>query len=309
MLKCFINDYLIYCKSLALSQNAIKELSRYIKHLDDFLKKNGLEHITQVQYKHLVAFTVSDQAGPATLKARIWALKKFFCWLLLKDHIKDNPAKDLSPPKIPKKEARFLSKDELKVIFIALSESSHTPTGLRDFLIISLMAVCGLRKSSVVALDREDFDLQNHTLALQEKGLPGRRTLPIPAAMCRLLDDFTQCFNIHTGPLFTNRNKRRLKPDGVNKIVTALKKRLLSRGHNFAKTLHPHIFRHSAATQLNEVASFTVVKEMLGHRNTQNTRKYIHLSHSSYGAYMKRHPYFDTARQNYFSNNTKGGII
>lgn len=293
MLKCFIDDYLIYCKSLALSQNAIKELSRYIKHLDDFLQKNGLENITHVQYKHLVAFTVSNQAGPTTLKARIWSLKKFFCWLLLNGLIKDNPAKDLSPPKIPKKEARFLSKDELKVIFIALSESSHTPTGLRNFLIISLMAVCGLRKSSVVALDKEDYDAAEQTLKLREKGLAGKRTLPIPSAVCLLLNEFIKDANLLAGPLFTNRRKQRLKPDGVNKILGKLKENLLLQGHSFAKTLHPHIFRHSAASQLNEVANFTLSKEMLGHRNAQNTRKYIHLSYNSYGVYMKQHPYFN----------------
>lgn len=309
MLKCFIDDYVTYCKSLSLSQNALKELSRYIKHLDGFLQRNGLNKITQVQYKHLVAFTVFNQAGPTTIKARIWALKKFFCWLLLTEQIKDNPAKKLSPPKIPKKETHFLPESELNSVFSCLAANSHNTNGLRDFIIIALMAVCGLRKSSVVALDKEDYDGTEQTMYLQEKGLPGKRTLPIPSAICLLLNDFIKQGALSPGALFTNRKQQRLKPDSVNKIVTALKKRLLTQGHSFAKTLHPHIFRHSAATQLNEVADFTVTKEMLGHRNNQNTRKYIHLSPASYGAYMKQHPYFDNAQQSDFSNNLKGGLI
>jgi site-specific recombinase XerD len=305
MLNCFIDEYLIYCKSLALSPNTLKELKRYVKHLDTYWQNNGPDKLTQVKYKHLIRFVISGNAARTTIKARIWAMKKFFCYLQLNGHIKDNPAKELSPPKIAKTETRFLTESELKIIFNCLAANSHNTNGLRDFIIILLMAICGLRKSSVVALDREDYDATGHTLSLQEKGLPGKRTIPIPSVICRLVTEFIERTDKQTGPLVMNRKKHRLKPDGVNKIVTTLKKHLLNQGHSFANILHPHIFRHSAATELNEVAGFTLTKEMLGHRNNQNTRKYIHLSPSSYGAYMKRHPYFGTARHNYFSTTQK----
>lgn len=292
MLNRFIDDYLIYCKSLALSQNALKELIRYIKLLDVYWQNNGPDKLTQIEYKHLLRFVISGNAAPPTVKARIWAIKKFFCYLQLIGHIKDNPAKSLSPPKIPKNETRFLTESELKIVFCCLAANSHATNGLRDFIIISLMAICGLRKSSVVALDREDFDATGHTLTIQEKGSSAKRLMPVPSVISALITEYVHHNTNSGGALFLNKKNKRLAPDGVNKILDKLKGNLLRQGHAFAKTLHPHIFRHSAATQLNEVASFTVVKEMLGHRNTQNTRKYIHLSPASYGAYMKRHPYF-----------------
>ena len=245
-----------------------------------------------MQYKHLVNFAVSNEASPTTVKARIWALKKFFSFLHLHDHIKVNIAINLSPPKIPKKETRFLTEIELKNIFEFLSESSNTANGLRNFVIILLMAIAGLRKSSVVALNTEDFDAQNHRLMISEKGLPGKRVVQIPLVISTLISEYTCRFDIKKGPLFLNHKKQRLKPDGVNKIVNLIKSGLLKEGHDFAGSLHPHIFRHSAGTQLNEVGGFSMTKEMLGHRNAQNTRKYIHLSPVSYGGYMKRHPYF-----------------
>jgi site-specific recombinase XerD len=299
MLNCFLNDYLNYCKTLALSENAIKELIRYIKNLDLHLQQSHLVKLNQVQYKQLLNFAIFGDASPTTVKARIWAMKKFFCWLQLKGHIKDNPTKELNPPKIPKKETSFLSENELKIILKALAQASHVANGLRDFIIILLMAVCGLRKSSVVALDKEDFDPQSHTLTIQEKGFPTKRSTPIPSVISLLISEYIHHNAICAGALFLNRKNKRLAADGVNKILNKISKNLLAQGHSFAQTLHPHIFRHSAATQLNEVASFTVTKEMLGHRNTQNTRKYVHLSPTSYGGYMKRHPYFDYAQQNY----------
>jgi integrase len=212
--------------------------------------------------------------------------------LHLHDYIKDNIAINLSPPKIPKKETRFLTENELKIVFAALAENSNYINGLRDFVIVLLMAITGLRKSSAVALNVEDFDAVGHSLTVTEKGLPGKRLLQIPSAISTLLNEYIGRCDIKKGPLFLSRKKQRLKPDGVNKIVNLIKNRLLKEGHAFAQTLHPHIFRHSAGTQLNEVAGFSITKEMLGHRNSQNTRKYIHLSPASYGNYMKRHPYF-----------------
>ncbi len=296
MLNFFLDGYLNYCNMLGLAKNSNKELARYIKQLNLFLKNSKLASVGQIQYKHLFNFAVSDDAAPTTIKARIWALKKFFCFLELHGHIKDNIAINLSPPKIPKKETRFLTEAELKVVFTALAENSHSANGLRDFAIISLMAIVGLRKSTAVALNVEDFDAQNHILTVQEKGLYGKRPISVPSAVSGLINEHIYRSGINEGPLFLNQKRQRLRPAGVNKIVNLLKERLIEKGHSFAETLHPHIFRHSAGTQLNEVAGFTVTKEMLGHRNGQNTRKYIHLSPTSYGKYMMRHPYFDKAR-------------
>lgn len=301
MLNGFLDDYLAYCKTLALSENAIKELIRYIKQLNSYLIEDGPAQLCHLHYKHLVNYAISNDAAPTTIKARIWAMKKFFSFLHLHGHIKDNIAINLNPPKIPKKETGFLSENELKIVFAALAENSkcinghpRRRAGKRDFVIVLLMAIAGLRKSSAVALDVEDFNPQNHSLTVTEKGLPGKRLIQIPLVVSVLINEYIGRCNIKEGPLFLNGKKQRLKADGVNKIVKQLKMILLEDGHEFANTLHPHIFRHSAATQLNEVAPFTVTKEMLGHRNSQNTRKYIHLSPVSYGMYMKRHPYFYT---------------
>jgi site-specific recombinase XerD len=106
MLNGFFDDYLTYCKTLALAANSTKELTRYIKQLDAYLVNDGPTKLAQLQYKHLVNFAISNQAAPTTVKARIWAMKKFFSFLHLHDYIKDNIAINLSPPKIPKKELK-----------------------------------------------------------------------------------------------------------------------------------------------------------------------------------------------------------
>ena len=171
------------------------------------------------------------------------------------------------------------------------------------------MAVLGLRKSSVVSLNTEDFDFQNQRIFIEEKGLKSKRPMVMPVSFLLFIEEYIYIEsdlisgknNLKPKPLFlSGRNrKKRLRADAVDKIVTRIKQALLKEGHQFVRNLSPHIFRHSAATELNDLAGsdqstdrFDITREMLGHRNEQNTRKYIHLSPTSYGSYMKRHPYF-----------------
>jgi len=68
--------------------------------------------------------------------------------------------------------------------------------------------------------------------------------------------------------------------------------------HVFSKASHylgihiySHIFRHTAATQLNQVAGLEVTKQILGHRRLDSTKQYVHLNPDVFAEYMRRHPY------------------
>jgi integrase/recombinase XerC len=306
MLHFYTDEYLTYCKNLHYADNSVKEMLRYVNDFNDFLienqvsdrstdrsyKSTDLNDISQVKYIHLFNYVTSKPSSPHTVKARIWALKKYFNFLYLHEYIKDNISQHLSPPKIPKKETAFLTADELKIVFEYLAKNIIRTNGLRDFLIILLMATLGLRKSSTVSLNIEDIDVINQRIFIEEKGSKGKRPVVIPLGLLMLFEEYILKNILQEEPLFVSRDKKRLRTDAVDKIVRRIKNSLLNEGHKFAGNLHPHIFRHSAAAELNNVAGFNITREMLGHRNEQNTRKYIHLSPTSYGAYMKKHPYF-----------------
>ncbi len=296
MLNSFIKDFSDYCKTLHYAGKSVKELSRYIGAFNDFINNEQLTEITQVQYNHLLCFVTSAPNNPTTVKMRVWTLKKFFGFLMVHGLIKDNIAARLKPPKIPKKETAFLTGAELMIIFDHLHNHLNRRFNLRDFVIISLMATLGLRKSTVVALDVEDIDLTFGRIFMREKGNQGKRPLLIPLVILNLSQEYIAHNRLTKGALFPTRKKKRMSPDYVNKIVSRLKESLLCEGHTFARNLHPHIFRHAAATQLNETGGIDLTRQVLGQRRFENTRKYIHLSPASYGTYMKRHPYFNKER-------------
>ena len=85
-----------------------------------------------------------------------------------------------------------------------------------------------------------------------------------------------------------------MRPDAINKILKNVKDEIFKDRRAKAKLpakINPHIFRHSAATQLSEVAGFAVTRDVLGHRRDNNAKNYIHLSPSSFGQLMKKHPF------------------
>jgi len=299
MLRLFIKPFLDYCRSLCYAEKSIKELRGYIGALNEFINKQHLTEISQVQYNHLLNFVTSAPATASTIKARVWTVKKFYGFLMVNSYIKDNIAAALIPPKIPKKETRFLTGEELKIIFEGLHKRLNQAHGLRDLLIIALMATLGLRKTTVVALDVDDIDLQFGRIFIREKGHYQKRPSLIPLVVLELLQEYITVHHRSSGPLFLSVRKRRIPADYVNKIVQRLKEELLADGHDFAQHLHPHIFRHAAATQLNETGGIDLTRQVLGHRRIENSRRYIHLSASSYGGYMKRHPYYSKERISY----------
>ncbi len=297
MLNAFIDEFSLYCKNLSYAENSIKELIRYTNDFNNFINKQQLKIPSEIHYIHLHEFLALTPATPNTVKGRLWTLKKFFNFLKLNDYIKNNITKSLSPPKIPIKETAFFTQMELKIIFEHLAANLTQKNGLRDFLLFSFMAVLGLRKSSVIKINTEDIDVINQRIFIQEKGLKSKRPILIPLSIFTLLKEFISRNNLSKGPLFLlSRNNKRLTLNTLDKIVRLIKESLLALNHTFAKNLHPHILRHSAATQVNEIAGFNITRDMLGHKNMQNTRKYIHLSPTAYANYMKRHPYFSTER-------------
>ena len=289
MLAHKIKGFIAYCKVAGFKEKSRETLSLRLNEFNKFLKSKRFKNIQSVAYSHLSAF-VADYKTPSVhvKKARIWSLHQFFHYLKLKGHIKDNIAMDLLYPKMEKTVPQFLTIEEYNRILSHCASRVNQAFGLRNFIIILMLGLLGLRTGTIISMNIQDLDIVSGLACIKEKGRYYKRTIVLPRVICTALQRYLDMLRISQGPLFLSKRGKRISPRTLQDIF-----------HNIAKScgihknLHAHLFRHTAATHLNRVAGTTITQQVLGHSLRKNTYKYTHLNPDYYATYMKKHPFMN----------------
>ncbi|MBI5267924.1 MAG: tyrosine-type recombinase/integrase [candidate division Zixibacteria bacterium] len=161
----------------------------------------------------------------------------------------------------------------------------------RDYVMVGLLYVSGLRRAELGSLTLSQIDLDRGLITVIGKGNK-QRVVPIGATTIaevrqylavrgELLSDKKTA----TERVFLNRQGQPLTVRSINRLVKAFAKR---RGLKFT----PHTLRHSFATHMLENgADLVLIKEILGHSSLSTTQKYTHVTAETMkAAYRKAHP-------------------
>jgi len=289
MLQMNIDNFLHYCKNSDFSERSIETLSFRLNEFNTFIQQQSIPAIDRINYTHLVQF-VADYGtpSPSVKKARVWSLHQFFHYLKLQQTIPHNVAAKLPYPKIEKKVAQFLTDDEFKRILNYFTGHATDIQGIRNLVLILLMGFLGLRTAAIVAINIQDVDLIESRLWIHEKGYWGqtKKVFPLPQVLCHILAEYISQLDKTQKPLFLSRRNKRYSPRSLQSLFRNVADQL-----GIDKKLHPHLFRHTAATQINQVAGLQITQCLLGHQSIANTDHYAHLNPDIYAVHMKKHPY------------------
>jgi len=289
MLQNNITNFLHYCKHSNFSERSIESLTFRLQEFNQFIQSQAITTLKQINFQLLTQF-VADYHKPSVSvkKARVWCLRQFFHYLKLQTLINDNIALKLPYPKIEQKVPPFLTVAEFKLILSHFAQQATTVSGLRNLVIIALLGFLGLRTSTIADLNIADIDLAESCIWINQKGVkhPHKKSLPLPQVLCRLLSEYIQSLNRNQGPLFLSKRNQRLARRSHQSLFYHVTRKL-----KIDKSLHPHLFRHTAATHLNQIAGLEITQFVLGHLTQQNTRQYAHLNPNIYAQHMKQHPY------------------
>lgn len=131
----------------------------------------------------------------------------------------------------------------------------------------------GLRLSEVANIKVEDIDLKNQTIKVKCKG--GReRIVYISNRTKTLIEEYDK----KEGYLFE------IKKREIQYIVTNAMKKLDIKGST-------HTLRHTIATKMYEqTQDILLVKEFLGHRSTESTQIYTHISNKLVKEAVEKNP-------------------
>lgn len=145
--------------------------------------------------------------------------------------------------------------------------------GIRDYVILRLLAVCALRRNEVATLDLEHFDRSTRKLFVLGKGQEERISLTIPEKTADALIHWIETRGSHAGPLFTSLDKahpgQRLSGWGIYHIVTELGKEINTR-------VTPHGLRHAAITKALDLVegNVRIARIFARHQSVETTLIY-----------------------------------
>mgnify|MGYP001421560449 FL=1 len=151
----------------------------------------------------------------------------------------------------------------------------------RDRVMVELLYASGLRVSELVGLTRSQVDLNLGCLRVVGKGTK-ERLVPMGQTAQDLLREYLD----HIRPVLLKRRSTRVlfvSRRGQGLTRQACWKLLLQRARRagIAKSISPHMLRHSFATHLLEGgADLRAVQTMLGHADIATTQIYTHVERS-----------------------------
>jgi len=272
-----------YLTSLARANASPKTIETYQIALADLSAYLGaaatIENLDLLQLRGWLADLYGRKQHPATMRKKIAAVRSLLQFALKMGWRKNNPAKLLFTPKLPKTLPAVPTEEQV----VAVIEQEQPE---RDHAILEFLYGCGLRVSECVGLNLEDIDRDERWLRVRGKGRKERQ-VPYATKAAEALDRYLAVRQAQDSALFVNRRGTRLTTRSVQLLVK--KYGLLANGDS---SLHPHTLRHAYATHLlSDGADLRAIQELLGHAQLSTTQRYTQVSLKDLMAvYDKSHP-------------------
>ena len=270
--------------------------------------------------REFVAWLYDRKLQKPTIARKLAAMRTFFKFCIREGLVKQNPARLVSTPKLPKRVPRIQTAEEINTFLDGLpgganplkqkpklaktaerkeiSKSEKRIEKLiprRDRAIFELLYASGLRVSELVGLSLGDMDRTGQMLRVLGKGRK-ERVVPFGSKAQTAFDDYwpirqeilTAADKPQPEAVFVNWRGGRLSDRAVRYIV--------KKYCTLAKVdwnLHPHSFRHAFATHLlSDGTDLRAIQELLGHVSLSTTQRYTQASIQQLMAvYDKAHPH------------------
>ena len=290
-------DYLDFCEiEKNLSQNTIKMYHFYLTDFGqwsrDFLKKDtftitDIEEDLVKKYRVNLNRRISSKSNTefkrSTQKTFLVALRAFLKYLVIEKDLETISPEKIILGKSEDRVPKVLNSQQMKKLFEV--QNLDRKSGIRDKAILETLYSTGLRVSELVALNRDEINLDTGEFTVVGKGRKARTVYLSPEAIRWLkrylsarADPFIPLFIRYSGKKMQENDfdgeSLRINPRSIQRLT---KKYIRRAGISVDAT--PHTFRHTYATGLlSEGADLREVQELLGHSNVSTTQIYTHIT-------------------------------
>lgn len=264
-----------------LADNSVESYIRDLSKLQQYceLQKANLspDKVTLNDLQDFIHWIAEFGLMPSSQARLISGIRSFYKYLFLSGQMEYDPSELLQQPKIGRKLPDVIGNDEIEKLISAIDLSK--PEGQRNRAIIETLYACGLRVSELTNLKISNLYFNDEFIKVVGKGSK-ERLVPIGQMAIKQINIYLHEIRVHLDIkpgfedfVFLNRRGRSLSRVMVFTIIKDLAERI-----GLKKSISPHTFRHSFASELVERgADLRAVQEMLGHESITTTEIYTHL--------------------------------
>jgi integrase/recombinase XerC len=328
-MKQSIEKFLEYLRSVRnASPHTITNYGKDLEQFLDYLTPPGAEtpgvaKIHHQMIREYIAHLHETGLEKSSIARKLAALRSYFRYCVRESLLKENPARLVPTPKLPKRLPAVLSAEEMSGFLDQLAGIQNpaarkhrkkvvvdAPPNIlikledslllsRDRAILELLYAAGLRVSELTGLNLNDVDEKDQMVRVIGKGRK-ERIVPYgtkaaealrlywPVRERLLQENRSSTWKTDPEAVFLNYMGSRLTQRSVGRIVKKYVKLV-----NINWDLHPHSLRHAFATHLlADGADLRAIQELLGHQSLSTTQKYTHASiRQLMDIYDKAHPH------------------
>ena len=284
-----VKEYLNYIQvEKGLARHTLDSYRRDLERLERWAvkMKTPIAGLQRPELRKWIADLSREGLAPSSVARAVSAARGFFRFLMLDGHIKHHPAEDLDTPQKFSYLPKFLTEEEIDVLFAA--PNIATEEGVRDRAMLELMYAAGLRVSELVSLKQTDVDLHAGVVNCHGKGSKERR-VPVGKSAIHWLQQYIAVKAGYGRAAYPNLFLKAGKPLTRQIAWAIIKKHAATAG---ISNVSPHTLRHSFATHLlQHGADSRSVQALLGHSDISTTQIYTHITDRHLRkAYDTHHP-------------------
>lgn len=264
--------------------NTVAAYRRDLEGLLEFAGKKSLLKLTKADLENFLSTLAGEGLSASSQARKLSAIRQFYHFLYGEELRGDDPAVNLTSPKLGRRLPKTLATGSIDKL-LAAAAKDKSAEGVRMTAMLELVYGAGLRVSELVSLKLSAVQLRQSKvldfLLVRGKGSK-ERLVPLGTKAQSALEDY---LNVRQYFLGKNEKSAFLFPyaraDGYitrQQFGVMLKKLAMEAGVD-PSSISPHKLRHTFASHLLEGgADLRVIQELLGHADLSTTQIYTHVA-------------------------------
>lgn len=192
-----VDKFIQYIKEeRRFSPHTLAAYSKDLEQFGNFLREQyNLSSLTEASFNHIrswLVYLLNSGDSNKTINRKLSVLKSFYRFCKANNCIKSNPAAKITGPRTPKSLPVFI--EERKMIAILSPETLSSFEQIRDFFIIHLLYVTGMRRAELLQLKLENFNSSSLTINVLGKRNK-ERIVPVSITTVEIYDKYMRFRN------------------------------------------------------------------------------------------------------------------